>query len=206
MNDTPSNDRLRMYAFGLFSVILVASVIHNLWVLETSAINWTDIVLIVLIVFIIGIDKIKKLVISPKDGIIIDIFDKVTKAINAYVEGTTTKDITEIVKDTIEHRHDIWVQLLIIRMTLRRLLRKIAVAHGIEFSSTVAMSTMTKKFRDEGIIDSLLVDQIDKIRDATFLVEWGDGTSPNLENIKFTLEEYGNVFKSLKDRVRTSNQ
>jgi len=201
------NDRLRIYAFGLFAVLLVVSVIRNLWLTGTSVINISELVLIVLIVFVVAIDKIKELVISPNEGIsikqAINNVEESNQKINAYIEGKTAQEITEIIKETLEHRQDIWLELLLIRMTLRRLLRKIADSHDIEFSSTASLSSMTKKFHEEGIIDSLLVEQINKLRDATFLVEWGAGKSPSLENVKFTLEEYGKLFRSLKDRVRT---
>jgi hypothetical protein len=106
--------------------------------------------------------------------------------------------------DTLEHPRDTWTKLLLIRITLRRLLRKVADARGITYLPDASIISLASTFREQGIIDDLLAEQVEKIRSATFLVEWGSGGQPNLEDIKFTLGNYAKVFDALKERARAS--
>ncbi len=164
--------------------------------------------------FVVFGDKITKLVISPKEISIEQTVEQKVKAlkddikkIDEFIEkDNPTAKITDIVDDTLEHSRDTWSQLLLIRMTLRRLLRKIADSRGMNYSPTASISTMIHDFHQQGIIDDFLVERMEKIRNATFAVEWGAGESPELKDIKFTLENYAKVFSDLKERERSSKK
>jgi hypothetical protein len=122
--------------------------------------------------------------------------------IEKYIEEDASTDkITDIVDDTLEHTRDVWFKLLLIRMTLRRLLLKISQAHGVKLPPSPSMRGMTSTFLAFGIIDTHLSEQVGRIRDATYTVEWGEGKSPKSQDVRFTLENYGEVFDALKKRA-----
>ncbi len=128
---------------------------------------------------------------------------KTAQTLGNYVEGKSTREITRIIDDTLGPTRDIWLKLLLIRTTLRRLLHRIADSHDMKFSSTSMISSMTDAFLERGIVDVLLAEQIERIRDATYTAEWGEGRPPRLEDVRFTLDNYATVFKALKDRVHS---
>lgn len=190
--------------------MLTISVIYNLTTKQASLVNWPEILLILVIAFIAVGDKISKMAISPNEVSIeqeVKGVEKTIQDIDKFVEeDSPTGKITDIVDDTLEHPRDTWSKLLLIRMTLRRLLRKIADLYNIKCSHTTSISSMAATFHEQGIIDDFLAAQVEKIRNATFVVEWGAGQPPSLEDIKFTLESYGKVFDALKDRARASER
>lgn len=107
-----------------------------------------------------------------------------------YIEKEQDKaeKITDIVDDTLEHTRDTWLKLLLIRMTLRRLLLKVASANTVSFVPSTSISKMNSRLREAGIIDQYLYTEVDRIRAATYIVEWGQGQQPALADIRFTLE------------------
>ena len=202
-------NKLYIPAFIFFILLLAGSVIYNLTTKQTSIVNWPEIVLILVIAFVAFGDKITRLRISPEGELTLEQevkgVENDRQRIGKYIEGDELAyKITDIVDGTLEHPRDMWSKLLLIRMTLRRLLRIIADAHSIKVSTTPSISGMTATFRKQGIIDDCLAEQVNKIRSATFLVEWGAGGQPDLKDIKFTLDNYAKVFDALKDRARAS--
>lgn len=128
--------------------------------------------------------------------------NELSKKFDDYIEkDVETENITSIVDDTLEHTRDTWLKLLLIRITLRRLLLKVASANAMSFAPATSISRMISEFRNAGIIDQYLYAEVEKIRDATYTVEWGLGVQSDLSNIKFTLEKYGDVFSALKKRM-----
>lgn len=123
------------------------------------------------------------------------------KRIDEYVgKINATEKITTIVDDTLEHTKDMWIKLLLIRITLRRLLLKIASSNSMTFPPATSISKMLSTFRNAGIIDQYLFSEVDMIRNATYTVEWGQGTSPEDKEVKFALENFEEVFDTLKKR------
>jgi ribosomal protein S13 len=151
-------------------------------------------------------NRFSKVVISPKEISIeqmVENLESDIQKIEKFIdEENPTNKIADIVEDTLEHPRDIWSKLLLIRTTLRRLLRNIADRHGMFYSPTASISRMIADFRQQEIIDDLLNEQIERIRNATFTVEWGAGQPPEPEEVKFVLENYNRVFNTLKDIAR----
>ncbi len=203
-------ERLQLFTVVIISFVLTASIIYNMF-RQAPPVAWTEIILILVIVFVAIGDKISKLVISPQEVSIeqqtteqmVEKLEKDIQEIDDFVEQDRPADgIVDIVDDTLEHPRDTWSRLLLIRMTLRRLLRKLADANRMDVSATASISSIASTFRRQGIIDEGLADQVEKIRSATFVVEWGAGEQPDLKDIKFTLENYTMVFDALKNQVR----
>ena len=207
-------DKLQVAAFILFALLLAVSVMYNLTIKQVSLVGWPEILLIAALVFVAIGDKITKLAVTPQ-GVSIEQtveqevkeLEKGIQKIDRFVEEDNPDEaITDIVADTLEYTRDTWSRLLLIRMILRRLLRKIADAHELTFSPTSSISSMTSALYQQGIIDSLLSEQVEKIRGATFLVEWGAGEEPRSKDVKFTLENYSTVFNSLKARAQVAKR
>jgi hypothetical protein len=198
--------KLQVPAFLLFTLVLAASIIYN-WTRQADLMGWPETVLLVVILLVAVGDQISRLIISPKEVSIetrtteqrVRGLEQDLRKIDDYVaEDRPQTEITDIISDTLEHPRDTWSKLLLIRMTLRRLLRKIADGQGIAHSPTASISGITSTLHEQGVIDSYLAEQVERIRSATFLVEWGAGQPPSLEDVKFALEKYSQVFEALK--------
>lgn len=195
-------DKLRTPAFILLSVLLLVSVTRGF--LRPEPVGWFEVILVVAVIFVAVGGRIKTLAISPKSLTVEQEVEKLSREmekVDRFVEeDRPTNDVMDIVADP-EHPRDIWTRLLFIRMTLRRLLRKVAAGHGLSYSPAVSISRMISDLLRQGIIDAVLAAEAEKMRNATFVVEWGAGSPPDPADIRFSLENYAKVFDALKRRV-----
>ena len=201
------SDRLRTTSFLALMTVLLLATIANI-VRQAPPIGWIELILAAIIAFIAGGDRIARIVLEATGfKVSIDnrperVQEELTK-IEAYVtDDNTAEDISKIIDDSLEHTRDIWSRLVLIRIVLRRLLQRVGSTHDLGFVPESSISKMKAVMRDKGIIDNLLAENIEKLRNATYAAEWGTGEAPKLENIKFALEQYESVFQTIKSRVR----
>jgi hypothetical protein len=121
------------------------------------------------------------------------------KKIDSFIEEDESETrISDLVGDTLDHPRDTWSKLLIMRAVLRRLLRKIADAHGMRYNEFASLTQMIEDFKGISIIEANLARDIERIRDATFTAEWGAGRPPEPGELQFALDNYQRVFEILK--------
>ena len=132
-------------------------------------------------------------------------YEEEVKKVDEFVSEANSPDrIIEIVEYSLGRPRDVWGKLLMIRMTLRRLLRNTAEARGIQFRPTAGIITMRTHLKQSGIIDETLDREVERIRAATFTAEWGAGYEAHPEDVQFALKNYGGVFAKLKEKMSST--
>jgi hypothetical protein len=137
----------------------------------------------------------------------VDDVSKVDEVISAFIneENSTSEMIKKVVESSSGQPRDTWSKLLLIRIILRRLLRRMAEVHGISVSKkTAGIIRLKNTLAAKEVIDATLKEQVERIRDATFTAEWEAGDPPDPKNVQFTLDNYKDVFASLKKRMSST--
>lgn len=137
----------------------------------------------------------------------VDDVRKVDEAISDFIneENSTGEIIEKVVESNSGWPRDTWLKLLLIRIILRGLLRRMTEVHGISVSKpTAGIRTLKNTLAAEQVIDATLNQQVERIRDATFTIQWPEGDPPDPQNVQYTLENYKDVFASLKERMRST--
>ena len=207
---------LRLFSFVVVTGMLIISVVYGVLKGEASIVGWYNIILVFLMVFLAVGERFTHVTFSPqgmtieqnaeeasKEEKAVKEIERDVQTVERFVQGEgTLEEIIDLIEDSIEYPRDTWSKLLLIRITLRHLLRNLAKAHGLDYyGPTASLSRMTADLHARGIIDAFLAEQIEKMRSATFTVEWGGGEPPQPADVKFTLESYAKVFSSLKERA-----
>jgi hypothetical protein len=201
-------ERLQIPLFIVFTLLLIGSVLTNL-IRGVQLLGWSEIVLLVLVVFVAIGDRITNLRVSPTEfsmeqqPIEQQIHDLRVdnKRVDEAVKEEPPEKIIELVEYSLGQPRDVWSKLLFIRMTLRRLLRSLAEARGITFRPSAGIKTMNASLKQRGILDETLSHEVERIRNTTFRAEWGAGREASAEDLEFTLKNYGDVFAKLKEKM-----
>ena len=204
------NSRLRVWLFIILTMIVFLSLAYSFYSGASSLVGWPELVLGVILLFVGVGDQITKMVVSPSQISIeqsvegqVQQFADDNERINRFVtQDNSNVNITKIVDETLEHPRDTWSRLLIIRITLRRLLRMLCDTAKIPYHDTTSITHMSTELQKTRMIDKELANQIETIRNATFNVEWGAGPPASIDDIKFTLKQYSEVFAALKQRAK----
>jgi hypothetical protein len=202
--------KLRGSLFIILAILLFLSITYNFYSEANSLLGWAELLLGIALVFVGVGDQITKLSVSSSQIAIEQDVESQVKQLsndNDYIDRFVDRensdiDITKVVDETLEHRRDIWSRLLLIRITLRRLLRMLSDTAGIPYHDTTSITHMFTELQKAGLIDKFLVNQIEIIRRATFSVEWGTRSPASVDDINFTLKHYHEVFTALKQRAK----
>lgn len=93
----------------------------------------------------------------------------------------------------------VWPQLITYRLGLRLLLMRLCKAKGIALRTTPleSITNMLNFLQQKNLLDPNFVAQLNRIRDATYFVEWGEGKRPSNEEISNVLSQAPNLLRRL---------
>lgn len=91
----------------------------------------------------------------------------------------------------------VWSQLITYRLALRFLLMRFCEAKAIGIGEAEPISSMLNSLRRKGSLDPNFADELNRIRDVTYFVEWGTGRRPSNEEISNVLSQAPNLLRRL---------
>lgn len=193
-------DVLRFSVFVLLIVFIAVGIVHNVRS-SVQPVGWTELVLTALLVLTAIGDRFTKLRLRLTGLDIEQAVLQVTRTVDEVDALATGHDPGQRLADLVEHAgrnpRDVLSKLILIRMALRRMLRIVAESHRMQCGTTTSIASIVRMLLEGGAISEELAADVETIRNATFVAEWGAGDPPSREEIKFTLENYARVFQSL---------
>ena len=130
----------------------------------------------------------------------VEAFQSHLKTIGSISEPGYAPDLQSLIDESTHLRHNVWAQLIVHRMIMRALLRRLCTENGMEDRLTVthSLTGMLELLANAKVIDRDLFLGLERVRDTTFAAEWGTGSPPTNEAVRFVLNEGVNVLTKVQ--------
>lgn len=194
-------------AGGLIFAVALSDLLYDVLTANDSVLNWTQIALIALAVFTLFADRITEFTVSPTEGIKIksppkeaqiQAFQNDLEKLDLISEKESAEDLEALLESSNQIEHGVWTQLIIYRLAMRALLRRQCLQAGMQLSDTPSLDVMLKQLRASGKLGDDLYKRLQQIRHATFAAEWGGGTPPRADEIRYALEHGPELLRELQ--------
>ena len=200
---------MRLCAFISLVTVIVADLAYKIINNTNNLLEWQEVILLTLIIFVAVGDRIVKLAIG-KEGITIEQdlnaqikeAEKDIKSIISLSNDQSAKNIGSILTRVTGQKKDVWSRLVLYRLSLRVLLRKLCKRFGMQLGNTTSLTRMIKFLRERNVIDAVTEKNIELLRDVTFFFEWGTGNAPSVRRIEKALKIAPELLSSLENSAK----
>ncbi len=191
---TTKSNKSKFVASGLMFTLAVTEVGYGIVSGREQALSMLTILVCALAAFLLLSDTISKLVLSPTKGVTIENKIAVLKDDAVRLAAVSKRPDPEALKALLhgqtELQYSVWGELVTYRMVMRLILRRLyEQSHsGAKLGDTPSLSGMLKGLRAAGVLNDSMYSDLERIRDSTFVAEWGVGDLAPDADIRWVLE------------------
>jgi hypothetical protein len=185
---------MKTISIGILFALAIMDVVYGIVSSQEKALSFPALLLCALAVFLLMSDTVTKLVLSPIKGVTIE--NKIAslkedaERLSVISKKSDSKALKAILHGQTNLQYSVWGELVTYRMVMRLIIRRLyEQSHGgTILQKTPSLSGMLLGLRESGVLSDSMYAEMERIRDATFVAEWGVGDLPPDADIQWVLE------------------
>ena len=195
--------KARIVTATILISLLVVDMVYRAFSAQSGLLTWYHLVITAFVIFTLLGDRITKIVVSTQEISFeqqVQAFKHDLSSINTLASSGPTADLDELMNEGTDLKHNVWARLVIHRMVMRALLRRVCTENGMgaQLGDVPSLSYMIRRLTEGKVIDQELSISLERIRNTTFVTEWGTGTPPSDSDIQFVLKDGARVLKQVQ--------